>query len=810
MTDDLQYLNPVIELIFRFGERSLLQWCDQNPQMVTQDLARALHLQGTLVVGEQDFKTAKHLFFQSSVVWKKLGLVDREINERVFYLDCLFQLTSDPYDYKNLARRARELLKKCRDAEYLDLAFCLATLEAECWWFAGREEKQAEVETCLKVLNRMPRLAEVGAVRLRGWFERFISLGASVCEIFFAMPDTEEKAGLFSSKMKILAQKIEVQISDGFSYQVIPAETGPVVVSLARLMEQTGKDDLAHFLLAQEARRCDESGQSGEVVHVLGLRHVMAAHSDRLTPQRKADIREDLFESLSAIRNVYRSRAGRLYNAGMMEQYLADTLREFVEKGSNAGEAFALIEYTKAQTLLERVNGHFLPAEREDSGKVHELESKLLYTSAKADAGALLVSKNDLALWHSDADKNIRKLEQIYRRGKSGFSSTVQAFTIDRLRQCLRDDELVLEIVVPHNLMYPTDVVGLLAIDKKRCEFINLQKELQDIEKSWKGLIGFVELEREQGIGVSPMNDLVYRTRAAILSGQEQIANDCLAQTGKLMLEPLKKAGFLPEDYRCWHFVPSRALHNLPYAALRDEKGKYLIERVAVTVAPSAAVWADMTKRMHANAANRALAYGNPTIEDDALPPLKNAEKEVDRIAGILSSADWKVKTGGQASEAHFKRHAPGHQIIHVASHGVFPQENAMDFHGILLSPSSDQDGVLRADEIYDLHLEGTRLFVLSICNGSLYRFGPGDEPFGIIPALIAAGTANIVGTLWPLEDAIGRQTMVDFYRALRKDDPAQALRKAACLLIEAGAAVRHWAAFVLCGSGRGRVKKVS
>ncbi len=802
MTDDLQHLNSIIEYIFRFGERGLLQWCDENSQLVTEDLAQALHHQGLLVSKENDFKTSKRLFFQSSVIWRKLGHSYNELFEQIFYQDCLFQLTSDRFYYKTLAKKVRTLLKQSRSSENLDLAFCFAALEAECWWFAGKETNRNEVDTCLQVLNRMPRLTEVKAVRLRSWFERFISLSATVCDIFFRLAGDEEKAALFTSKIKNLSEKIKIHTADGFECRTIPTDTGPIILALARLLERFGNDDFAHFLLAQEARRCHDLNETGGVMQFLGLRYAMAANSANLATERKASIKEDFVESLEAFRCLYRSRAGRLYNAGVMEQSLGGTLREFIERSANCKETFSLVESLKAQSLLERLNDLYVPPNQQNVSKIYDLEKKLLYAKANTTTEALLVSKNDIALWCSDSDNDIRQLEQLYKQSDSGFVNIARTITIDELRGCLQEGELIIEFIVPHDLMFPSSSVSLLVIDRHRSILINLEKEVRDIQKAWKGMIGFAELEGEQGIEVSPVNNLIFRTRSAIISGEEQQSNDYLEKLGELILNPLELAGFVPENYQCWHFIPSRAFHCVPFAALKDGSGRFLIERIAVAVAPSATVWVSLAKKQVGKPI-RSIAYGNPSLKNSTLPSLKEAEKEVNKISGIFSAVEWEVKTGLDATKEHFKNNAPGNTIIHIASHGLFSKENAIDSHGILLSPGSGHEGLLRADEIYNLNLENTHLFILSICNGSLYRFGPGDEPFGIIPAIITAGASNIVGTLWPLEDTVGRQMMVDFYRALRKNSPAEALRKAACFLIEAGASVFHWAGFAICGCGR-------
>ena len=94
-------------------------------------------------------------------------------------------------------------------------------------------------------------------------------------------------------------------------------------------------------------------------------------------------------------------------------------------------------------------------------------------------------------------------------------------------------------------------------------------------------------------------------------------------------------------------------------------------------------------------------------------------------------------------------------------------------------------------------------LVVLSICNGGIYRFGPGDEPYGLTSALFAAGATNLVGTLWSIEDRKGRQFMTRFYSDLLQYGPAESLRLTCCELAAQGWALKDWAAFLALGPAR-------
>jgi CHAT domain-containing protein len=155
------------------------------------------------------------------------------------------------------------------------------------------------------------------------------------------------------------------------------------------------------------------------------------------------------------------------------------------------------------------------------------------------------------------------------------------------------------------------------------------------------------------------------------------------------------------------------------------------------------------------------------------------------------------------ATPSQLRASASEADIIHLATHGDFPEEDAINYHRVLLARSSTDRGPLTAAAMRVLELRHVSLFVLSVCDGGLYRFGAGDEPFGLVAATLAAGAQNLVATLWPITDRIGREMMVAMYAVLLNGGPAEALRTAALAVRDRpGTRLRDWASFVATGSG--------
>ncbi len=138
------------------------------------------------------------------------------------------------------------------------------------------------------------------------------------------------------------------------------------------------------------------------------------------------------------------------------------------------------------------------------------------------------------------------------------------------------------------------------------------------------------------------------------------------------------------------------------------------------------------------------------------------------------------------------------------------------------------EDGLLTAEEIVGLNLEGTELVVLSACETALgEQTTPGGGVFGLQKAFHRAGARTVVASLWSVDDRATQTLMVEFYRNLweRGLGRQQALREAQLTMIRhfnprtgglddkleeaiedavtGGLPAYFWAAFTLSGDWR-------
>jgi CHAT domain-containing protein len=298
---------------------------------------------------------------------------------------------------------------------------------------------------------------------------------------------------------------------------------------------------------------------------------------------------------------------------------------------------------------------------------------------------------------------------------------------------------------------------------------------------------------------------LAVRSRSSTGFAQPQPDLPTLHQ---LLIEPI--ASLLPKDPNARViFIPQRSLFQVPFPALQDANGTYLIEKHTILTAPSIQVL-DLTRQQRQKLAqkpvnsSRALVLGNPTMPSvspspgepkQQLSPLPGAEAEARAIAPLLNT---QAITGAQGTKAQIVQKMPQASTIHLATHGLLDDVRGLG-SAIALAPSGSDDGLLTAEEIFDMKLQAN-LVVLSACNTGDGRI-TGDGVIGLSRALISAGVPSVIVSLWSVPDAPTSELMQSFYQNLQNNpDKAQALRQAMLATMKTHPGPRNWAAFTLIG----------
>ena len=274
------------------------------------------------------------------------------------------------------------------------------------------------------------------------------------------------------------------------------------------------------------------------------------------------------------------------------------------------------------------------------------------------------------------------------------------------------------------------------------------------------------------------------RHRAAFLSATQTI----LTQLGEQLISPFWAQLSTFDNII---FIPHGPLHALPFQALRIND-RYIIEKFAVSYAPSAAVlkfcWDKPDKPIDAVASQcKTLLVGVP---DERAPRVGD---EIQALAALFGDAD--VLLGEQATFAQVRENAQGYDLLHIAAHGLFRPEAP------LLSSIHLFDRWMTVQDIYDLDLRAS-LVMLSACETGLGHDAGGDDLVGLVRGFLYAGARSLVVSLWSVDDESMTKLTTGFYTHwLAGQTKAQALRQAQRTLLETYEHPFYWAPLVLVGS---------
>jgi CHAT domain-containing protein/tetratricopeptide (TPR) repeat protein len=339
--------------------------------------------------------------------------------------------------------------------------------------------------------------------------------------------------------------------------------------------------------------------------------------------------------------------------------------------------------------------------------------------------------------------------------------------------------------------------------------------------------IAFVVLPGKEAMFVSlgdaqPIDDAVAAWRNHIDAGEDSLAP---VKLRGLVWDKLAK--HLPPETKRVYLCPDGDLARLPFGALPGTKpGTILLEEHYLAIVPSGP-WllqqllyppqpGETFERLLAVGG---VAYGKPPgTAQPPYPPLAGTARELKAVLQAFGKEAGAGLSGESASTTAVRDKLTQVAYAHFATHGFFDDQslsaerqrlqqylaqwsfqttdqplaglgvrNPAGYVGLVLAGANDpahagaDGGILTGLQVVDLPLEKLRLCVLSACETGLGALTEAEGVLGMQRAFHAAGCANVVGSLWKVDDEATAALMVQFYHELlqNKRPPLEALGEA-------------------------------
>lgn len=491
----------------------------------------------------------------------------------------------------------------------------------------------------------------------------------------------------------------------------------------------------------------------------------------------------------------------------------------------------------QAQEALVNSGSPQAKAAMQELGAVRAELSRLAFsTPAKIDGGAAM-----------------RKMAELERRKaelQALLSQQSQAFALDLKKR--RGDTAQVAAALP---------TGSVLVDLARVRTPVQNPKVRGTEDFSDHYVAFVlPAGRPDAVSLTdlgaagPIDEAVAAYKRAILDNKPEALPQPAQALFRRAFEPL--AARLGQAAQIF-LSPDGALSLIPFETFQKPDGRYLIEDYTFSYLAAGRDLLGFGPRQ--NASGKALVMGDPDFDLDAsdqakalaslsIPAISAKGKrsadmgamrfdrlpatkdEAQAVQALLGTSQAELYTGQQAQEGVLTA-AKSPRVLHLATHAFFlPQqdapprqgqqnagrkaENPLLRSGLVLAGANralkgeqGASGVVTAEKVLGLTLQGTELVVLSACSTGEGEVQLGEGVYGLQRAFSQAGAQSLVMSMWPVPDVETKELMVAFYGNLKAgQDRAQALRSAMLQEMRTAraryknASPLFWGAFVFLG----------
>jgi CHAT domain-containing protein len=228
---------------------------------------------------------------------------------------------------------------------------------------------------------------------------------------------------------------------------------------------------------------------------------------------------------------------------------------------------------------------------------------------------------------------------------------------------------------------------------------------------------------------------------------------------------------------------PSGLLNKVPLHGLSLGKRR-LIDRNLIIYSSSAAVF----RQCQTRATSQATKTHNCS-HTTAFLGLYEEPEFLDERAEIFDSMErlgtqfhGEVRKGPEVTKSTFRDYTQKVGWLHYHGHAVYAKKDVLK-SGLILSDGTEltqpyperltdecKAKDIAVPEIFDLDMtQNAPHYTIIACDSGTQDIAPGDEPIGLIPALLYAGATSVLGSLWPIPSSTGRMFSEKFYSSLQR-----------------------------------------
>lgn len=254
---------------------------------------------------------------------------------------------------------------------------------------------------------------------------------------------------------------------------------------------------------------------------------------------------------------------------------------------------------------------------------------------------------------------------------------------------------------------------------------------------------------------------------------------------------------------------PTRSLNSVPLHALWIRPDETLIESHAVVYCASITTFIQCMQR------HQQMAETEPEHRyERTLVAVYERSKGVDfheeeqraiysHVSKLAAEFSMNQVIGKAVTPQDFVDTLSRADWFHFHGHCIFEEKNIMD-QSLLLA-----NGEVRVKDFFSLSLQNPHVTLIA-CDSASQSIMDGDEPLGILTALLCAGASSVVGTIWPTASGVGRLFSTFLYEEIVRCSQQGDLVNLAVSVREAVLDIKsnwrtrqpyYWAPFVLHGS---------